>query len=247
MRLLTASQLLAVWEQGWTQTPLQRALTLLAAACPDTSSENLAQWSIGRRDASLLKLRELAFGSQLLCVVGCPECGERLELAFDTGDIRAGEDPDQREVGEPLSVSLNGYEIEFRLPSSLDLAALPSDGNLVETRSKLLGRCLISAELYGEAVVTSELSDDILEAIATKMLEADPQGDVQLALTCPACSHRWQITFDILSFFWNEINVWAQRVMREIHVLASSYGWREADILSLSPWRRQLYLQMAKG
>jgi hypothetical protein len=111
----------------------------------------------------------------------------------------------------------------------------------------LLERCLISAELNGEAVVTSELSDEILEAIATKMLEADPQGDVQLALTCPACSHRWQITFDILSFFWNEINVWAQRVMREIHVLASSYGWREADILALSPWRRQVYLQMAMG
>ncbi|MGD8405178.1 MAG: hypothetical protein PVJ21_16060 [Anaerolineales bacterium] len=247
MRALTASQLLAVWEQGWTQTPLQRALTLLAAACPDTSSENLAQWSIGRRDANLLKLREWVFGSRLFCIASCPECGEQLELAFDTVDIRTGKNPDRGEVKESLPVSMDDYEIRFRLPNSLDLAALPSDGNLVENRSKLLERCLISAELNGEAVVTSELSDEILEAIATKMLEADPQGDVQLALTCPACSHRWQITFDILSFFWNEINVWAQRVMREIHVLASSYGWREADILALSPWRRQVYLQMAMG
>jgi hypothetical protein len=247
MRALTASQLLAVWERGWTQSPIQRALTLLTAACPDTSPENLAQWSIGQRDASLLKLREWAFGSQLLCVASCPECGERLELAFDTGDIRSREDPDRGELGEPLSVRLKGYEIQFRLPSSLDLAALPSDGNLAQTRSKLFERCLISAQHKGKAVPARELPDEILEAIATKMLEADPQGDVQLALTCPACSHRWQITFDILSFFWSEINVWAQRVMREIHVLASSYGWREADILSLSPWRRQLYLQMAKG
>lgn len=247
MRALTASQLLAVWERGWTQTPIQRALTLLAAACPDTSPENLAQWSIGRRDASLLKLREWVFGSQLLCVAGCPECGERLELAFDTEGIRAGEDPELGEVREPLSVSLDGYEIQFRLPCSLDLASLSLDDDLAKTRSQLFERCLISAQHNGKEVPARELSDEILETIATKMLEADPQGDVQLALTCPACSHRWQMTFDILSFFWNEINVWAQRVMREIHVLASSYGWREADILSLSPWRRQLYLQMAKG
>jgi hypothetical protein len=247
MRALTASQLLAVWERGWTQTPLQRALTLLAAACPETSLDDLVQWSIGRRDASLLKLREWAFGSRLSCIASCPECGERLELAFDTGDVRAGEDPDPVEARGQLSLSQDGYEIRFRLPNSLDLAALSSEGELAETRSQLLERCLLSVEQNGETIATNELSDEVLEAVTARMLEADPQGDVQLALTCPACSHRWQATFDILSFFWNEINVWAQRILREVHVLASVYGWRETDILALSPWRRQVYLQMAKG
>ena len=247
MRALTASQLLAVWEQGWTQAPLQRALTLLAAACPENSPDDLAQWSIGRRDTSLLKLREWAFGSRLACMASCPECGERLELAFETGDIRAGEYPDTAEARGQLSLSLEEFEIRFRLPNSLDLIALSSDGELAETRSQLLERCLISAKQNGEAIAANELSDEVLEAVTAQMLEADPQGDVQLALTCPACSHRWQVPFDILSFFWNEINVWAQRIVREVHILASTYGWREADILTLSPWRRQVYLQMAKG
>jgi hypothetical protein len=247
MRALTASQLLAVWERGWTQAPLQRALTLLAAACPETSPDDLAQWSIGRRDASLLKLREWAFGSRLACMASCPECGERLELAFETGDIRAGEDPDTVKASGSLSLSQDGYEIRFRLPNSLDLAALSADGELAETRSQLLERCLLTVEQNGETIATNELSDDVLEAVTARMLEADSQGDVQLTLTCPACSHRWQVTFDILSFFWNEINVWAQRILREVHILASVYGWRETDVLALSPWRRQVYLQMAKG
>ena len=247
MRALTASQLLAVWERGWTQAPLHRALTLLAAASPETSPDELAQWSIGRRDASLLKLREWAFGSRLACMASCPECGERLELAFDTRDIRVGEDPDPLEAKGPLSLNQDGYEIRFRLPNSLDLAALSSDGELAQTRSQLLERCLLSVEQHGKTIAANELSDEVLEAVTARMLEADPQGDVQLALTCPACSHRWQVTFDILSFFWNEINVWAQRILREVHILASVYGWRETDVLALSPWRRQVYLQMAKG
>jgi len=28
-------------------------------------------------------------------------------------------------------------------------------------------------------------------------------------------------------------------------VLAAAYGWREGDVLALSPWRRRLYLDLA--
>jgi len=51
MHTLSASELLNVWEQGLTQPPVQRALTLLAVACPDTPPVALAELSIGQRDA----------------------------------------------------------------------------------------------------------------------------------------------------------------------------------------------------
>ena len=63
-------------------------------------------------------------------------------------------------------------------------------------------------------------------------------------LSCPSCDHRWQMAFDILYFFWSEINAWASRIMQEVHVLARAYGWRENEILGMSPWRRQRYLKM---
>jgi hypothetical protein len=32
--------------------------------------------------------------------------------------------------------------------------------------------------------------------------------------------------------------------MRQVHTLALAYGWREIDILAMSSWRRQAYLEM---
>jgi len=54
MRALSARELLEVWEQGQGRPLHHRALLLLAAACPDESSEALARLSIGSRDARLV-------------------------------------------------------------------------------------------------------------------------------------------------------------------------------------------------
>jgi hypothetical protein len=88
------------------------------------------------------------------------------------------------------------------------------------------------------------LPADVIEAITTHMAETDPQADVQFDLTCPACGHRWLAAFDVMAFLWNEIDTWARRVLRDVHVLASAYGWSEADILSMGAMRRQAYLDL---
>jgi hypothetical protein len=79
------------------------------------------------------------------------------------------------------------------------------------------------------------------------MSSADPLADVQLALTCPACDHKWEQAFDIADFLWNEIQAWAQQTLRDVHSLALVYGWREADVLALSPTRRQMYLELVQA
>lgn len=47
-----------------------------------------------------------------------------------------------------------------------------------------------------------------------------------------------------MSFFWDEINHWAKRLIHDVHILAVAYGWSEEKILALSPWRRQAYLDL---
>ena len=49
---------------------------------------------------------------------------------------------------------------------------------------------------------------------------------------------------DIGEFFWRELTVQAKRLLREVHLLARGYGWREADVLALHPRRRQAYLDL---
>jgi hypothetical protein len=105
MRPLTAQELLDVWERGLALPPVQRALALLAAACPETPPEALARESVGRRDGRLLWLREWTFGPRLVSLAACPACGERLETAFDVADIRVEETGRSRSPSPPPAAS----------------------------------------------------------------------------------------------------------------------------------------------
>ena len=244
MRAFSEVDLLAAWERGLGQPLASRALTMMAALSPGTPADELARFSAGRRDALLLALREQTFGSQLVGWVCCPECGEMSEILFDVKDVQC---PPGEYSTEAYSLSVAGHEILLRLPTSLDLIALPGNPESGGAREMLLQRCLLEATRNGDVTALRELPSAVVDAVVARMAEADPQADVALALSCPACGHRWKTIFDIVCFFWKEIEAWASRVLREVHALASAYGWRETDILAMSPRRRQRYLEMASG
>jgi hypothetical protein len=244
MNALSSSKLLRVWERALDEAPAGRSLALLAAACPEMSPEELASVSVGRRDRMLLALRERTFGPRLVSLAPCDACGEALELSFDVADIST--EPEAEAAGE-LTVEADGYEVSFRLPNGGDLLAVAGHGDVESGRRLLLARCVLRAARGGAAAAVEELPAGVLDAVEARMAEADPQADVRLALTCPACAHRWLATFDVVSYFWSEVNAWAYRVLGEVHRLASAYGWREEDILAMSPWRRHVYLEMVGG
>jgi hypothetical protein len=244
MRPLSASKLLSVWERASRQPPVERALLLLGAACPEQTAEELAQLPIGRRDSLLMAVRESTFGSQFVSRLICQKCGERLELAFKVSDIGVAQ---ETENAGPLTLNVDGYEVLFRLPNSEDIRVVTvAVGADSEPEQLLLGRCLLRVTKDGADQSAAELPPSVVEMVVDRMAEADPQS-VPLSLACAACSHKWSVGFDIVSYFWSEVNAWASRTLREVHLLASTYGWREDDILAMSPWRRQRYLEMISG
>src|SRR5688572_25589472 len=91
MRALSAAELLDAWERGAAQPSAWRPIALLEAAQAPAPSESAADWTVGRRDAELLRLRERVFGPRLVAVAECPGCAERLELAFHASEVRAGD------------------------------------------------------------------------------------------------------------------------------------------------------------
>jgi len=240
MRALSVPELLQVWERGLTQSPVQRALTLLSIACPDSSAKDLAELSIGQRDACLLTLREWVFGSQLVSVVDCPKCSDRLELTFAIADIRVASAPPSTSI---LFLEMDAYVVRFRLPNSSDLAVITASDPAI-AQEQLLKRCLLETHYKQEPYPLDQMPSEVLDSVVEQMALADPQAEVKLSLTCPACQHVWKSVFDIVSYFWDELNVWAIRLLREVHVLASAYGWHEADILAMHPHRRQMYLEL---
>ena len=240
----SAAELLYAWERGQSQQTVERALTLLALALPDVAPADLARLSIGQRDGWLLALRERVFGPRLASVAACPACGERVELDFSASDVRAAP---PAQAAESLMLAQDGYDVRFRLPSSLDLVALAEAGNAHDPARALLLRCVERAS-YADAPFAAEyLPDAVVDAVATQMAAADPQADIELALQCPNCGWQWNEIFDIGAFLWAEIDAWAARILRDIHTLALHYGWQEADILAMSAWRRQIYLGLLGG
>lgn len=242
--MLTAAELLLAWERGLPQPPFRRALLLLQAGCPEQSGDVLAKLSIGQRDRHLLDLREALFGPQLPCQTGCPACGELLELNLDIADLRLPAAMPAETGDASYVLETEGFQFRFRLPNSQDLAAADAGMERENVRDLLLERCLAEATNQGKNTSVGQLPEQAKQAIAARMAEIDPQSHLEIALSCPTCSAGWQSVFDIAGFLWSEIQTWATRVLREVHTLASAYGWREADILAMSPLRRKIYLDM---
>jgi len=243
MRPVSAPELLEVWERELGAPPFEQALAILSAASPTTTRETLARWCIGRRDDGLLRIREWAFGPNLAILAECPRCNEQLETTVPVESLRA---PVQIAQNPEFTLTWSDYAVACRTPNSEDLAACQGQ-NHTECRQTLLRRCVIDSRCGNIPVGAQSLPAQTIDTIIARMAEADPQAQTLIDLTCPQCGYRWDEVFDIASFFWSEIDAWARRLLREVHVLASAYGWTEMDILPLSPTRRQIYLAMAQA
>jgi hypothetical protein len=247
-RPLSASDLLDIWERGAGRLPVEQGLLLLREACPELPAADLAGVTIGQRDAALMRLRQQTFGLPLTGLAVCPACGESVEIGLPLEELfglHPGYDhpPSLPADAQANHMKVADYDVTFRLPTSADLMNASTAPDPDSARLALL-EGLIEARHGSDTVRAADLPEDVIRALSTRMDEADPLANVSLPLTCPACGRGWEVTFDIVSFLWAEISAWAERLLREVHVLASAYGWRESDILALSAWRRQKYLEL---
>jgi hypothetical protein len=209
----------------------------------------LARLTLGQRDEHLIMLHTRMFGPKIASLATCPGCGARLEMAFDTEEILAS---DMNKVtlldtGAHHSLSVDGYQIAFRLPDSLDLRDISGMQNVPAARRKLLKRCLLEIRYAEQSQTLDNLPEAVLEAVESQMEQLDPFANISVLISCPACSIQWEANLDIVTYLLEEMNVWAIRLLREVDTLASAYGWREADILALSPRRREFYLKLVRG
>ncbi|MFC5526867.1 hypothetical protein ACFPPA_14090 [Rhodanobacter ginsengisoli] len=244
MHTPTPAQLLQVWERGGEQSAAASALLLLGSCCEDHSAEALAALPLGRRDALLLQLRARLFGEDIDTLASCPQCAAVVEASFRCDDLLLP--ASGAEAATPVLEHVSdahGVRVPFRLPDSNDLLALEHCTDAGQARQLLLARCVLAADT-GAGCDVHALPPPLQSEIAQAMAQADPQADLQLAFRCPDCGHRWQPMFDIARFLWQELHAWALHMLREVDTLAQAYHWPEADILGLSPRRRQAYLEL---
>lgn len=239
-----AATLLHAWELGVSQKATTRALLLLAAAQPGATPAELAATGIGQRDALLLDLRAELFGAVCQCVANCAHCDERIEFEFPLDGIRSGFISD----AATFEAEAVGYRATFRLPCSADLIAISDAPDRASAERDLLSRCLLTmAACDGGDQSPAELPPELVAAIDRRMGEVDSQSRVDLDVTCAVCGLSSRANFDIVTHLWTEIDAWAQGQLREVHTLATAYGWSEEQILALGPARRRAYLDFIGG
>lgn len=248
MKKLSEQDILNIWEQGRYQYTEERALTILEQIFPDHSRKELAKLPVGRRDELLFAARVQTFGRQFVCLVTCPACGERLEFTFAAEDLGIElypRDENLRLSSEIRQLYKEGYNVEYSLLTSEDLNNVCLQDKEPEIlRIELARSCIYRAALTGCEVPVEELPDLVIVALAAEMDINDPHGIIEFDMNCPACKMTWQSLFDVARYYWNEIEVHARCLLREIHALARTYGWTEPETLALSASRRQIYLEM---
>ena len=238
--------LLRAWEGAHAAAPAERAVQLLAAVWPQYDRGYWSRLSLGDRDACLLLLQHGLFGGELRTVAACPACGERLESGFRAEQVCAL--PSRLPAPpEPAWLEHRQYRIEYRPPCSDDMLDLDPRQAADRSVARLLQRCVLSAR-EGEATIAADaLPKPLQERLIAAMAERDPQADLQLAVACPACEHRWNATLDVVGYVWEELDDWAQDLLSEVHALARHYAWSERDILAMTPVRRRFYLDMVQA
>jgi len=186
----------------------------------------------GDRDFLMLQLRRLTLGDRVQAVLDCPSCSGKIDVEFDAGavPVEGGSEPPASEY------AAGSRSIRFRLPTGEDqeaVAGLPVE----QAADQLLKMCLLDegAETLSEAE-RAEVVDE-MERLA-------PRVELELDIHCPECNHEFLAPFDMTAFFFQEIRLKRERLLREIHTLALYYHWSESEILSLTRPRRRAYLEL---
>jgi hypothetical protein len=237
MQTLTEAELLDLWESGCHRHPLDRALLALKRALPNASYESLSDWPLGRRNQALTKFYSQCFGPRLRAWTACRNCGEKLEFEMDADLLAGAETSGCNGLNEPVIV--NGRA--FRLPNSRDLALAANETDPSAGAVRIVESCLM------EPSETVHWSEDELSELGETFALADPLAEIRVNAPCPECGNDGKETLDLVSFVWTEIEARIRGLLLDIHILASAYGWSEADILSMSKNRRSMYIEMVQA
>jgi len=243
LRALTGAEEEFLADEGAVLPPVERTTALLARCVErlggaDVSAESIEALALGDREALLLQLRRLTFGDTLAAVVSCPVpgCGERLDVELSVADLLVEPyENDDEWSGAEVPAGETAGAILIRAATGADQAAAarlaPDMGAAART---LVERCIQG----------TEVDDVVARALPGLLAERDPQAEVVLSLSCPACQTPFRVLFDTAEYLQSEVAPQRAELYEEVHRLALHYHWSEREIMELPTGKRRLYLRL---
>jgi hypothetical protein len=105
-----------------------------------------------------------------------------------------------------------------------------------EAESLLLNRCAEGGAWPGGAGAFQEMLDEVAPLI-----------DLELTASCAECGYPHTIQFDIQSYLLGALLGERNRLIKEIHRVATAYGWCLDDILSLTRSERRQLVELIEN
>lgn len=192
-----------------------------------------SKMSVSDRDRAMALLHMSVFGRRIAGDGKCTECDGRYDFDFDLGDLVAAIAPGENTVADEVGWIETEEGIRFRLPTGDDeMAAAGLDA---EAASNVIAlRC----------VAAGAASED-LHRISEAAQRIAPLVDLTLDATCPECGTVNQLAFAAERYFLSSILRERRRLLREIHLIALTYGWSYDAIVDLPrAHRRELISQI---
>lgn len=208
---------------------------LLTQCSSHAASVDWWEATIGRRIAALAQIVAMTeHSASLAMTVTCdrPECGAPLEIAIPLEAIRSSGRPPER-----LPVRLaNGHEVIVRPPIGADQRAWRQRhyGSREEAVAAMLESLLIEGDVSG-----AEPHD--IEAIADALAERDPLVAFTISYDCPSCGVSSDTAIDLEQLAVRRLIAFQRGLLKDVHALATRYGWTESEVLAIPAKRRARY------
>jgi hypothetical protein len=214
---------------------LVASLARIGGAPPD--EQVVADLAVGDRQFLARRLGVHLGRDPLWCTADCGACGTRFDVEVRQADLPV------KDAGETFP-NVDVGPLRLRVPSGADqetIAHLP-DEQAVEA---LVARCrtdLDETDLDetglpdGHATVDPAAIEEALETVA-------PEVALAVLAHCPSCEEENLLAVDPYAGILGADD----DVFDDVHRLASSYHWSEADILALTRDRRRRYLRLLDG
>lgn len=245
-RPLTGAVELALAEAAGADSPLPARVTAaLVATLEHVGGEApvpavVADLCVGDRQFLMGRLAVGLGEGEVWLTAQCGRCGERFDFSVSYGELPV------KEAGEgyPFArVETSLGPCRFRVPTGADqefLAGLSEDGEAIRC---LVERCLLARPpaCGSSGDVVGAFTPDDLARIEAALEAVSPEVAVSVQAACPCCGTTQEIDVDPYRVLCRYSGL---ELFQEIHILAATYHWSEAEILALSQERRRRYLDL---